>query len=564
MSRPRPNVVSSNTPSIWTAAGAGSRNASPVGFSGPSDSLRSSSPGSDFSIRRSDSPLSSASATFIMPSIVNPEKLYQAYLDSQSKISNLESEVEALKAQLADAQLKSTGKGTRKKGVISADQDPASPVTEEIRKLGRHFQIFFTPYVVDSSAFVRPCPDFSSDDPARYANPANQALGITAELYESIPAKFHKVMRLTNFLKNFREAMGSSRSSSLGMLRQQAANIFGLSPEYFAESDKAPPPQRDTIPEIQSLLGSGVNGTGPASKVLTYPPFPPILCLGGDTEKIENRFLNEHLFMIARAAIFGKSAAKKISRAVARSSSTYLRPDVPAQTTFGFIAWVAIMARYILSKDEQFDNGGIGPQTQITYSVDFDYYKHYLTQAQHRPASAAWVEKLLFRWDEEIFSTHNKSKGNFPASDAAEVIELDDAAEIERELDMLHLTAAHEVDQTDNEDFYVPGPWTRTAPVTVEPHDQPHSQAVIVVPASVNPPATHQDSTETTDNAIVSIAIVNPAPAFQPIRRGRSAINPQTAGDSTPGDPVVPVATEKNRGRGRGRGRGTKRGGAGK
>ncbi|KAF8953786.1 hypothetical protein BDZ97DRAFT_1767156 [Flammula alnicola] len=468
----RRHLISPNAPATQPMVVAASRNSSPAPAGGiyghlarNSESPDSTHSGleSNFTAYRSaqfqsesHTSLSAASSEgFMAPSMANPQMIYhmgllpepysiqQVYLEGQQKISALQSEISDLKAQLADTQLKFVGKGSRKRGpAVQGDHDSASTVIEEIRKLGRHFRLFYTPFQVDPSAFTAARPAFDANDPIRYADTQNQALSVTAELYEAIPIKFHSIMSLNsihvevgNFSKNFRDAMGSSRSSSLMLLRREAASIFGVPAKYFTESDTAPgPPARDTILEIQSLLGSIVNPNGLAD----YPRFPPILCFDGDTTKVNKRFLNESLLMVARADIFGKTAAQNKARAVAHSTTT---------TTFGLIAW----SHYILSKDERFENGGIGPQMQINYLGDFEYYKRWLIEASHNPVSASWVEQLLARWDVEIFSTHNKHKGHFPASvNETEVIELDDAAEIERDLNMLHLT-------TPADDWQLPG-----------------------------------------------------------------------------------------------------------
>ncbi|KAF8968589.1 hypothetical protein BDZ97DRAFT_1916025 [Flammula alnicola] len=605
----RRHLVSPNAPATQPMVVAASRNSSPAPAGGIYGHLA----------RNSESPDSThtSSEGFMAPSMANPQMIYhmdllpepysiqQAYLEGQQKISALQSEISDLKAQLADTQLKFVGKGSRKRGPAGqGDHDSASTVIEEIRKLGCHFQLFYTPFQVDPSAFTAARPAFDVNDPIRYADTQNQALGITTELYEAIPIKFHSIMSLNsihvevgNFSKNFRNAMGSSRSSSLMSLHREAASIFGVPAKYFTESDTAPgPPVRDTIPEIQSLLGSIVNPNGPAD----YPRFPPILCFDGDTTKVNKRFLNESLLMVARAVIFGKTAAQNKARAVARSTSAYLRSDIPATTTFGLIAW----SRYILSKDEHFENGGIGPQTQINYLGDFEYYKCWLIEASHNPVSASWVEQLLARWDAEIFSTHNKHKGHFPASvNETEVIELDDAAEIERDLNMLHLTTPADDWQLpgsgpnvteSNDDFYViDAPPAPMAPDPM-PDSEPPRNHINVIPSvqeslmpiipahidfpqgtaqTINAPRPDVPFIDNVETTLITAATMAPPLATVTAARSRptrSTIRSNVAVANLPSselDAILPVQSSFNTVndhpapvRGRGRGRSKKRG----
>lgn len=50
---------------------------------------------------------------------------------------------------------------------------------------------------------------------------------------------------------------------------------------------------------------------------------------------------------IARTALFGKTATMSVDRAVSRAISQYLRTDIPAETTFGLIAWVCMIVRLL-------------------------------------------------------------------------------------------------------------------------------------------------------------------------------------------------------------------------
>lgn len=100
-----------------------------------------------------------------------------------------------LESELADAKLRfvSNGKKTRRTGK-NRDTDAAmAALLDEIEREGRHYQFFGSPFIENTSFTFAP-PGFAANDPIRYENPENQALGATAELYEFIPEKFHRLV----------------------------------------------------------------------------------------------------------------------------------------------------------------------------------------------------------------------------------------------------------------------------------------------------------------------------------------------------------------------------------
>ncbi|PPQ74822.1 hypothetical protein CVT26_005456 [Gymnopilus dilepis] len=451
MSRSR--VVSANTPSTQprsTSATPGASAFSPQTTTSLAGASRSSSPivatGSipdSQNGSRSGSPMSfsSGASTFGVPNGADIKFVYEAYCRSQIKVAELENEVMVLKRQLADAKIDKRPSGDAESDV---NAEGSVPTAEEISKRGRNHLVFSHMFQLDPSIFTSPRPSFNSTSLARYTSPENQVAGLTAELYERMPPALHEHMAAvppagkpcSMFVKLFRDAQSSSRSTILLNLRNEASLIFDLPAAYFSKSSSGP--SRDTIPELQFLLGIDTSATGAAA----YPRFPPVLYLNGNTLLIEGRFLNEYLFMIARTILFGKTAAKNKARAIARSSSSYLYVDQAVATTFGLIAAVAIFARYILSKDERFENDGIGPQTQINYAAEYEYYKRWLIEMSQNPASAAWIKHLVSRWDEEVFFVHNKAKKTLPTTTESEVIQIDDAEAIRRDLDQLHLASS--------------------------------------------------------------------------------------------------------------------------
>lgn len=127
----------------------------------------------------------------------------------------------------------------------------------------------------------------------------------------------------------------------------------------------------------------------------------------------------------------------------------------------------------MLSKDQRFENSGIGAQTQISYKADFQFYKRRLVELYHSPDSSTWVQYLLATWDRELFDNHNKQKGHSLDDQNAETIDIDtieeddhDGSEIAGDKEQLRLWSEARQNSTadaDNSDA-VPGPHLRDPP----------------------------------------------------------------------------------------------------
>lgn len=77
--------------------------------------------------------------------------------------------------------------------VNKANAASAAKLAEEVRKLGKRHVILYS-ISLTHEAFGSSKPSFRFDDPIRYSNVDNIDLGATAELYASIPAKFHQYL----------------------------------------------------------------------------------------------------------------------------------------------------------------------------------------------------------------------------------------------------------------------------------------------------------------------------------------------------------------------------------
>jgi hypothetical protein len=90
----------------------------------------------------------------------------------------------------------------------------AAKLAEEVRKFGKRHVILYT-ISLTHEAFGSSKPLFHFDDPIRYSNIDNIDLGATAELYASIPTKFHEYLSTVN-----------SVAEEVSILRTQALQAY--------------------------------------------------------------------------------------------------------------------------------------------------------------------------------------------------------------------------------------------------------------------------------------------------------------------------------------------------
>ena len=97
------------------------------------------------------------------------------------------------------------------------DAASASKLAEEVRKFGKRHVVLYA-ISLTHEAFANGSesgkPPFEFDDPIRYSNVDNIDLGATAELYASIPTKFHEYISTV-----------SSVAEEVSILRTQAFEL---------------------------------------------------------------------------------------------------------------------------------------------------------------------------------------------------------------------------------------------------------------------------------------------------------------------------------------------------
>jgi hypothetical protein len=107
-------------------------------------------------------------------------------------------EIKTLKADNVDLQMRlakarNTQDPNESDAESSADAASAAKLAKEVCKLGKRHVFLYT-ISLSPEAFQPSKPSFRFDDPIRYSNVDNIDLGATAELYASIPAKFHQYL----------------------------------------------------------------------------------------------------------------------------------------------------------------------------------------------------------------------------------------------------------------------------------------------------------------------------------------------------------------------------------
>ncbi|KAF8812140.1 hypothetical protein BYT27DRAFT_7207977 [Phlegmacium glaucopus] len=322
--------------------------------------------------------------------------LEKALKEAQARSIALSQEIKALKAANVDLQMRLA---KSHKPQCSNESDPessggkanavdAAKLGKEICKLGKRHVILYSVFLTHDA--------FGSN---------NIELGPTAELYASIPAKFHQYLStISSVADEFIKGMNSERSTALHIIRGVAVVMFDhedLPSECFTQRSFS----RSSLDRVQFLLGTTVDSNGETAN----PDFPPIVFEDNNPAMARGVFRNDVLFKIARVVIYGKQALVlkhtdgRLNFPSLKSNSPFSRKDCPLQTTAGLIAFAAIAVRFILSDDETWPSTGVGPKSSINYGDTFNTYKHFLIVGHHKEESRRSIELLFQRWDAEVF-----------------------------------------------------------------------------------------------------------------------------------------------------------------
>lgn len=311
---------------------------------------------------------------------------------AQKTNGTLRSEVDTLKKEIVALKLE------RKSGDSSESEE--AEIKHSLTRLANFFQLFHT-LVVTVDAFKNPKPKFLPNDPERYEDD-NALLGTTSELYAVLPEKYMAyIVQYKSLSKEFIKSISAGRSSSILRLRSHASQIFtDLGQPLFVKSVR-----RSEDARIRKLLA--IPDDPLARKNWTPLILPPVLFENEDTSNLRGLFRNPILFTIGRLIVYGPTAANvasdKLGKLSHRVDSPYVQDGELPRATFGFIAWIATMTRFILSDDTEFNASGIGNVTNIKYLESHEYYKRVLIEGMANPKLHQSFVDLINLWNGMVF-----------------------------------------------------------------------------------------------------------------------------------------------------------------
>jgi hypothetical protein len=248
--------------------------------------------------------------------------LYKALEEAQAGNIALAQEVKTLKADNVNLQMRlaraqnshDPNESDTESSINKAEATSAAKLAEEVRKLGKRHIILYT-ISLSHEAFGFSKPSFQFDDPIRYSNVDNIDLGATAELYASIPTKFHEYLSTVSSVADevsmlrtrafkfaslssstcvqFIKGMNQARSTALYLIRGIAATMLDhddLPSECFTQRSFS----QSGLNRIRFLLGTTVESNGET----TYSDFPPIIFEDNNTATARGLFRNEILFKV--------------------------------------------------------------------------------------------------------------------------------------------------------------------------------------------------------------------------------------------------------------------------
>ncbi|PBK84235.1 hypothetical protein ARMGADRAFT_1037361 [Armillaria gallica] len=200
--------------------------------------------------------------------------------------------------------------------------------------------------------------------PERYASPESEKNALYAEVYAILKPE-HAVLFKRNYgpaKQRFIKCASDGHSTFVGCIKHDCFHtVFGTMVPSASEQGF------DTFEDLtcQQLLGYDTE-----KKV--YTSLPPILWPDG-VRGIDNRFLfrSETLMKILTVTLFG-SASLREGKAIKKKPTNGILWGMN-EVTPGAIAFAAIMAHFVLSGNERFNEHGA--RSHIHYTADFKLYK---------------------------------------------------------------------------------------------------------------------------------------------------------------------------------------------
>ncbi|KAG1782922.1 hypothetical protein EV702DRAFT_1223292 [Suillus placidus] len=263
----------------------------------------------------------------------------------------------------------------------------SSTIDNDIARAGKMYAMLNYFWVMSGLFPTTPQPNTDPRSDTRWSSPEAKLNGAMAELYQCIPKALHKSMETyPQFGSVFRAAVSSERSNILHSLKDCAGLIFSslkLDPTVFTDE----PAKKKENEQLLALLKKDVGGE-------KYTRLAPIL-FTDPSALVPDDFLKTPVMVkIIRVEIFGKASL---------SGKTKGHPKARGQrwstqcVTEGLIAGAAIVARFLLTHDQELT--ATGPATKIDYAQDFDFYLERLFKR------SPWAISVINYYNREIFGT---------------------------------------------------------------------------------------------------------------------------------------------------------------
>ncbi|KAG0694246.1 hypothetical protein DFH29DRAFT_1006505 [Suillus ampliporus] len=260
-----------------------------------------------------------------------------------------------------------------------------STVDNEITRAGKMYAMLNYFWVMSGLFPTIPQPNVDPRSDARWSSPEAKLNGAMAELYQCIPKALHKAMETyPQFGSVFRAAVSSERSNILHSLKDCAGLIFSnlkLNLTFF--TDEAAKKKENV--QLLTLLKKDISGE-------KYTRLAPILFMNPSAIVPDDFLKTPVMVKIIRVEIFGKASL---------SGKTKGHPKARGQrwstqcVTEGLIAGAAIVARFLLTHDQELT--ATGPATKIEYAQDFDFYLERLFKR------SPWATTMIDYYNKEIF-----------------------------------------------------------------------------------------------------------------------------------------------------------------
>ncbi|KIM64441.1 hypothetical protein SCLCIDRAFT_115263, partial [Scleroderma citrinum Foug A] len=227
---------------------------------------------------------------------------------------------------------------------------------------------------------LSPRPDFDPRSPLHWKSPQGKCDGARAELYGMLPQEMHETVEtLTKFPSMFRHTVNTERSSVLNSIKGVTGAIFAefsIDPRVFIEISSKE--KNENVVWLLHRKGEAV--TAPGSED-AYHRVAPVL-FKDPWHRVVSEFLQSQVLV--------KDKAK--TRGCPKGQGQRLGAN---SVTEGLITAAAVVARFLLSHDEEFVP--VGEKTGIHYEDDFDHYLSLLFKGNN------WAINVITFYNQAVF-----------------------------------------------------------------------------------------------------------------------------------------------------------------